>query len=90
VASLAVGQSVEIAFNAPRPDLRVPDQANGRYPGRGEYQTRPDRGVILGALEGGAYLVEVELSREFERNGRKQVAKSYRKRIVPESKLTAV
>lgn len=89
VAKFALGDKVLVGFNPPVPDLRVPNQVNGSYPGKGIYQTVPDAGVILAAHEDGSYLVEVELRREFERNGRKQVAVSHRKRVVPERKLEA-
>jgi hypothetical protein len=90
VAKFAAGDKVLVGFNPPAPDLRVPNQVNGVAPGRGVYQTEPDPGIILAALEDGSYLVEVELRRDFERNGRKQVAVSHRKRVVAERKLEAV
>ena len=96
MANFAVGQAVEVDFNPPRPDLRVPNQANGVAPGRGDYQTRPDRGVVLEAREtpnGLHYLVEVELSVESgidHLSGRPRVVTSRRKRVIHESKLKAV
>jgi len=93
VAKFAVGQRVELAFNPPRPDLRVPDQASGAAPGRGDYQTRPDHGTVIEAIEaeGGArYLVDVELSIEHTRNGKPFAVKSHRKRVVQEDKLRAI
>lgn len=94
MAKFAAGQRVEVAFNPPRPDLRVPDQANGKASGRGEYQTAPDKGVVVEVREtstGVFYLVEVELhARHRSATGADRVVTSYRKRVVPESKLTAV
>ena len=96
MAKFAVGQAVEIAFNPPRPDLRVPDQANGKYPGRGDYQTRPNRGVVLEVHEtaqGMVYLVEVELTLESEPHpvtGAVRSVTSFRKRHIMESKLSAL
>lgn len=84
MAKFAVGQRVEIGFNPPRPDLRVPNQANGVSPGRGDFQTKPDQGVILEVREPGPfYLVEVEL----EAVHGNRVVKSFRKRVVSEEKL---
>lgn len=93
MAKLKVGQAVQIAFNAPRPDLRVPNQANGASPGRGDYQTEPETGVVLEVGEtdsGPIYLVEVELRSKYERNGVMRERVSFRKRHIPESKLTPV
>lgn len=93
VAKLDVGQSVEIAYNPPTPDSRVPLQANGQFRGRGDYQTAPDKGVVLEVRDtdgGPFYLVEVELTVTHDVGGRKRVVKSHRKRVVHESKLTAV
>lgn len=103
MAKFSVGQRVEIAFNPQTPDPRVPQQSapwvdyKGRpqpaCPGTADYQTKPDRGEILEAIEGEdgcSYMVEVELVQPYERNGRKQVARSFRKRVVPEAKLRAV
>ena len=90
MAKFAIGDKVWVGFNPPMPDLKVPNQVNGTAPGRGKYKTKPDPGVILAAMEDDSYLVEVELRREFERNGRNQVAVSHRKRVVPERKLEAV
>lgn len=94
VAKFAAGQRVEVAFNPPRPDLRVPNQANGSQPGRGEYQTAPDKGVIVEVRETAAdvfYLVEVELhARHRSGTGADRIVTSYRKRVIHESKLTAV
>lgn len=92
MAKFTVGQRVEVAFNPPRPDLNVPAQANGTAPGRGDYQTRPDLGTIVEAIEaenGCRYLVDVELSVEHTRNGKPHVVKSLRKRVVAEEKLKA-
>lgn len=92
VAKFQAGQQVLVGFNPPRPDLRVPEQANGANPGRGEYQTRPDKGIVLEVQESEAainYLVEVELYNVSQRNGREVKITSHRKRIVPEHKLTA-
>lgn len=91
VAKFAVGQSVEVGFNPPTPDLRVPLQANGKFPGKGTYQTKPNAGRVLAMHdEEGSYLVEVELKSVAQRNGREVVSTSYRKRVVHESKLKAV
>lgn len=93
MAKFTVGQRVEIAFNPPTPDPRVPDQVNGKARGRGDYQTKPNLGEVLEAREsadGCSYLVAVELVQPFERNGKKQVAKSVRQRVIPEAKLRAV
>lgn len=103
MARFAVGQSVAIAFNPQTPDPRVPQQSQawtdtkGRRhppsPGEGVYDTKPVKGIVLevhereGAVD---YLLEVELEREYERNGRKLMNRSYRKRVVPEAKLMAV
>ena len=93
MAKFAAGTRVEIAFNPVRPDLRVPDQANGLLPGRGEYQTKPDHGVILEVRETAAdvfYLVEVELSvHSTSASGAKRVNTTFRKRVIHESKLKA-
>lgn len=92
-AKFTVGQRVELAFNPPRPDLSVPSQANGIAPGRGEYQTRPDYGTIIEAIEadgGHRYLVDVELAVEHTRNGQPFTVTSVRKRVVDEGKLRAV
>jgi hypothetical protein len=85
MAKFAVGQRVEIAFNPPTPDPRVPDQMNGRARGRGEYQTEPNFGEVLGEMVGG-YLVAVEL---VQMAGKRKV-KSVRQRVIPEAKLRAV
>jgi hypothetical protein len=93
MAKFSVGQRVEIAFNPPTPDPRVPDQVNGKAPGRGQYQTKPNFGEILEAretAEGCSYLVAVELLQPFERNGKKRVAKSVRQNVISEAKLRAV
>ena len=94
MAKFAAGQRVEVAFNPVRPDLRVPDQANGKAPGRGEYQTAPDKGEILEVRETGSdvfYLVEVELhARHRSATGADRLVKSLRKRVIHESKLKAV
>jgi hypothetical protein len=87
-----VGQRVEVLYNPPTPDPRVPDQANGRFRGRGEYKTKPDMGEVLEAretTEGPLYLVAVELSQPYERGGKRGVAKSVRQRVIPEAKLRA-
>lgn len=92
-AKFKAGQPVLIGFNPPRPDVRVPEQVNGTNPGRGDYQTRPDKGVVLEVREADetvSYLVEVELYTVSQRNGREVKTVSHRKRIVPEHKLTAV
>lgn len=89
MAKFAVGQRVEIAFNPPTPDPRVPDQMNGKAAGRGEYQTVADCGEILEtreAADGCAYLVAVEL---VAMAGKRKV-KSVRQRVIPEAKLRAV
>lgn len=99
----SVGQRVEIAFNPPTPDPRVPQQSQpwtdqkGRLraaaPGTAQYQTEPEHGEVLEARDsdmGCCYLVAVDLSRTFERNGRTQVARSVRQRVIPEAKLRAV
>jgi hypothetical protein len=89
MAKFSVGQRVEIAFNPPTPDPRVPDQVNGKFPGRGQYQTSPDFGEILEAHElpdGCAYLVAVDL---IAVHGKRKV-KSVRQRVIPEAKLRAV
>ena len=94
---------MEIAFNPPKPDPRVPGQcapwidSKGRRhdaePGIGVYQTKPETGEILEAREreGGEcmYLVDVELVREYERNGKMQKVRSIRQRVIPEAKLRA-
>jgi hypothetical protein len=85
MAKFAVGQRVEIAFNPPTPDPRVPDQVNGRAAGRGEYKTTPDFGEVLGEMAGG-YLVAVEL---VQMAGKRKV-KSVRQRVIPEAKLRTV
>lgn len=96
MAKFAVGQSVLIAFNPPAPDLRVPDQVNGKAPGRGDYQTQAERGIVLEVADAPAgvrYLVEVELVRESDPDpftGKTRVVTSRRKRVIPEAKLTAV
>lgn len=90
MAKFAVGQRVDVLYNPPAPDPRVPDQVNGRARGRGEYKAKPDPGEILEARDtpqGVMYLVAVELSQPYERNGKKGVAKSIRQRVIPESKL---
>lgn len=92
-AKFKAGDRVELAFNPPRPDPSVPLQANGKFRGRGDYQTRPDLGTVVEAIEGDGefrYLVDVELSIEHKRNGKPYAVKSVRKRVVPESKLMAV
>jgi hypothetical protein len=86
MAKFAVGQRVEIAFNPPTPDPRVPDQMNGRARGRGEYQTEPNFGEVLGEMAGDSYLVAVEL---VAMAGKRKV-KSVRQRVIPEAKLRAV
>jgi hypothetical protein len=89
MAKFQVGQRVEIAFNPPIPDPRVPNQMNGKAPGRGEYKTTPDFGEILEAQEradGFSYLVAVEL---VQMAGKRKV-KSVRQRVIPEAKLRAV
>lgn len=93
MAKFSVGQRVELAFNPPRPDLSVPSQANGVAPGRGDYQTRPDYGTIIEAIEaesGYRYLVDVELAVEHTRNGKPFIVNSVRKRVVDEGKLRPV
>jgi hypothetical protein len=106
MAKFSVGQRVEIAFNPPTPDPRVPgqcapwiDQKGRRHdaePGiaSGGYQTKPEQGEVLEVREcdGGAcmYLVDVELVRPYERNGKTQYARSVRQRVIPEAKLRAV
>lgn len=93
VAKLAVGQRVSVAFNGPTPDLRVPNQANGNAPGKGNFQTSPDQGEVLEVreAEGGTfYLVQVELVMHHDIGGRKKAVKSLRRRVIHESKLTAV
>lgn len=93
MAKFSVGQRVEIAFNPPRPDLSVPNQANGVAPGRGDYQTRPERGTVVEAIEaenGARYVVDVELVVEHTRNGKPYEVRSVRKRVIQEQKLTAV
>mgnify|MGYP001222834600 CR=1 FL=1 len=79
-----------VAHNPPTPDPRVPDQVNGRAPGRGQFKTKPDRGEILAVMEQGNYLVLVELEQRFERDGKKRKVVSHRKRVIPEAKLQAV
>lgn len=99
----AVGQRVEVLYNPPTPDPSVPGQVGpwtdnkGKRrkaaPGEGLYKTKPDPGEILEAREsdnGHTYLVAVELSQPYERNGKKHVAKSVRQRVIPEAKLRAV
>jgi hypothetical protein len=83
--AFTVGQRVEIAFNPPTPDPRVPDQLSGKAAGRGEYKTTPDFGEILAELPGG-YLVAVEL---VQMAGKRKV-RSVRQRVIPEAKLRAV
>lgn len=93
VAKLAVGQRVSVAFNGPTPDLRVPNQANGKAPGTGHFQTSPDMGEVLEVREtdgGTFYLVLVELVAYHDIGGKKRAVKSLRKRVIHESKLTAV
>jgi ribosomal protein L21E len=85
MAKFSVGQRVEIAFNPPTPDPRVPNQVNGKFPGRGEYKTSPDFGEILADM-GDGYLVAVELVAV---HGKRKV-KSVRQRVIPEAKLRAV
>lgn len=92
----SVGQRVELAFNPPTPDPRVPGQigawtdSKGRRreaaPGRGEYQTKPDFGEIIGEVGESSYLVAVEL---VAMAGKRKV-KSVRQRVIPEAKLRAV
>jgi hypothetical protein len=99
MAKFSVGQRVEIAFNPPTPDPRVPAQCapwvdqKGRQqppaPGRGQYQTKPDFGEILEAHEsdsGCSYLVAVDLVAV---HGKRKV-KSVRQRVIPEAKLRAI
>jgi hypothetical protein len=94
VAKFSAGQKVEVTFNPVRLDPRVPDQVNGKLPGRGKYQTMPDPGVIMEVREtatGTFYLVEVELTNRYtSATGAERVVTSYRKRVIPESKLKAV
>lgn len=93
MSKFAPGQRVEIAFNPPTPDLRVPNQVNGTAPGRGEFQAKPDFGEVLEVHErenGVDYMVAVELSAYSERFGRKVETKSVRRRVIPEAKLRAV
>lgn len=94
MAKFAMGQRVQIAFNPPTPDPRVPDQVNGRYPGRGDYQTKPDTGEIVEVREtetGVFYMVDVELVAEHAQpTGRVVAVKSIAKRVIPEAKLTAI
>ena len=91
MAKFDVGQSVQVAFNPPRPDIRVPDQVNGKAPGRGDFKNKADRGVISGVLDNDNYLVEVELHSEYDRgDGKKKIVTSHRKRIISEAKLIAV
>jgi hypothetical protein len=87
VAKYSAGQAVMVAFNGRAPDLRVPDQVNGRYPGKGEYQTEANEGVILEIRENGNgvfYLVDVHLT---IRHGSRLV-ESWRKRVISEDKLS--
>jgi len=93
MAKFSVGQSVEIAFNPPTPDPRVPDQVNGRFPGRGEYQTKPEKGEVLEVHEleeATQYLVLVNIERIETRTGKPYVVVSKRKRLLSEAKLRAV
>lgn len=94
MAKFAIGQRVEIAFNPQTPDPRVPDQINGRYAGRGDYQTKANQGEILEVrdTEGGAfYLVAVELeAHHVQPTGKTIVVKSQANRVIPEAKLTAI
>jgi hypothetical protein len=95
MAKFSVGQRVEISFNPPTPDPRVPGQSGpwidhkGKTqpaaPGRGEYKTSPDFGEILADMDG-SYLVAVELT---AMAGKRKV-KSVRQRVIPEAKLRAV
>lgn len=101
MAKFAVGQAVEVAFN-PQPvrDPLVREQSEpwtdskGRRqeaaPGRGEYQTKPDRGKIIGVLSDTTYMVLVDLVRIENRNGDPYPVTSKRKRIIDEAKLIAV
>jgi hypothetical protein len=106
MAKFSVGQRVEIGFNPPAIDPRVPGQCGPwvDYKGRqqpaapgiasGGYQTKPEYGEVLEAREreGGdcTYLVDVELVREYERNGKMQKVRSVRQRVIPEAKLGAI
>lgn len=94
MAKFEVGQRVELAFNPVRPDPRVPDQVNGKFPGTGEYQTKADEGEILEIHDRGedvAYLVLVDLHRVDNRNPKKpRLITSRRQRLVPEAGLSAL
>lgn len=88
-----VGQRVEIKFNPQTPDPRVPDQVNGKAPGKGNYQTEPDFGKIIEVRlteSGTFYDVLVDLVRYDLRDPKNPIpVLSKRRRIIPEEKLIA-
>lgn len=86
MGKFTLGQKVALAFNAAKADEKVPNQANGRWPGSGNYQTKPHTGVVEGVTETADGFVYLVGQIDFE-DGR---GPTRRTRHVREEKLSAL
>jgi hypothetical protein len=90
MSKFTLGQKVAIGFNAEKADERVPNQANGKWPGNGNFQTKAHTGVVQEIVQkldanGAPAVTYVVGSIDFQ-DGR---GSTRRVREVPEEKLSA-